>query len=120
MPKIIALDSEFPIARQLELQGGPIVLLTTYRMNAEDEDIFLKALKHDNDFMQAQAGHLSTVLCRALGGSATYMATSTWRSVEDLRLAFTNPEHHARAEAHPASLVCTPHIFHAPAAVQMV
>lgn len=114
MPKIIPLDIEFPIAKQLELTDGPIVLLTTYHMEKDDEEVFVKVLEHDNSFMQAQPGHVSTVVSRAIGDSATYMATSTWLSVEDLRHAFMNPEHHSRAAAHPASLVCTPHIFHAP------
>ena len=111
MPLLRPLDPEFPIARQLGIEAGPVVLVNLFTLAKEDEPAFLKIWQEDAGFMKRQPGFISTQLHRALGENPTYLNYAVWELTEAFRAAFSNPAFQAKLAAYPSSAVASPHLF---------
>jgi len=111
MPLLRPLDPAFPIARQIELDASPVVLVNVFTLDKVDEPAFLKVWQDDAAFMKRQPGFISTQLHRALGESPTYLNYAVWESNAEFRAAFSNPDFQAKLSAYPSSAVATPHLF---------
>ena len=111
MPLLRPLDPAFPIARQIELDASPVVLVNVFTLDKVDEPAFLKVWQDDAAFMKRQPGFISTQLHRALGESPTYLNYAVWESNAGFRAAFSNPDFQAKLSAYPSSTVATPHLF---------
>jgi heme-degrading monooxygenase HmoA len=105
------LDPAFSIARQLEIDATPVVLVNVFTVDKADEHIFLKAWQDDAAFMKRQPGFISTQLHRAIGESPTHLNYAVWSSTAQFRAAFTNPEFRAKISDYPSSVVASPHLF---------
>ena len=105
------LDPAFPIARQIELDVSPVVLVNVFTLDKADESAFLTVWQDDAAFMKQQPGFISTQLHRAVGESPTYLNYAVWESTAAFRAAFTNPGFRAKLSTYPASAVATPHLF---------
>lgn len=111
MSRLRPLDPAYPIERQLELDGGPVVLVNLFTLDQADEAEFLRVWQEDAVFMKAQPGFISTQLHRALGDSPTYLNTAVWETTAAFRAAFSNPAFLAKLSAYPSSAVAAPHMF---------
>jgi heme-degrading monooxygenase HmoA len=111
MPLLRPLDPDFPIARQLEIDTGPIVLVNLFTLAKEDEPAFLKIWREDAGYMKRQPGFISTQLHRALGENPTYLNYAVWESTAAFRAAFSSPDFQSKLTAYPSSAVASPHLF---------
>jgi hypothetical protein len=50
MPKFKELDSKVTLAEQMQLSGGPIVLINVFTIDPTDEEALINAWSHDADF----------------------------------------------------------------------
>jgi heme-degrading monooxygenase HmoA len=73
MPKLKELDSRITLAEQMQMMGGPIVLINVFAVAPADKAALIKAWSHDADFMKSQPGYISTQLHRGIGRSSTYI-----------------------------------------------
>jgi heme-degrading monooxygenase HmoA len=111
MPRFEPLDPAYPVARQTEVDTGPIVMINLLTMTPDDEAAFLAAWTADALFMKRQSGFISAQLHRAVGENPTYPNYAVFDSVAAWHEAFKNPEFQERLRAHPASVVARPHLF---------
>ena len=64
MPKFEELDAKVTLAQQMQMSGGPIVLIKVFKIDPADKEGLIKAWSHDADFMKTQPGYISTQLHR--------------------------------------------------------
>lgn len=111
MPKFVEMDRAVTLADQLRSEEGPVVLINTFVIPAEDIDRFLTSWGADAANMKAQPGFISTQLHRGIAGSGTFLNYAVWQSVAHFRTAFANPEFRARLSDYPESATVSPHLF---------
>ena len=111
MVNIKPLDPEFPIDRQLGVEAGPVVLVNLFTVDPADQDALVAAWREDALWMKKQPGYISTQLHRAVGDSCMYLNYAIWDSVDDFRVAFSNPEFQQALSHYPSSAVTAPHLF---------
>ena len=104
-------DPDLPIQRQLEEEGGPVVLVNVFTLDPGDEAAFLEAWQSDAVFMKAQPGLISIQMHRAVGRNATFLNHAVWETVQAFRAAFTPPTFRAKLQDYPTSTVASPHLF---------
>lgn len=104
MPTFEPLDPDFPVARQVEIDAGPVVMVNLCTMAAKDEDAFLAAWTDDARFMKRRPGFISTQLHRAIGANPTYFNYAAFDSVAAWRDAFNHSEFRERLQAIPGSV----------------
>ena len=109
--KLRPLDPAFPIARQIAVDAGPVVLVNIFTLDKADEQAFLQGWRDDVLFMKQQPGFISTQLHRAIGESPTYLNYEVWESTAHFRAAFTSPAFKAKPSLYPSSVVSSPHLF---------
>lgn len=105
------LDPTFPVANQMDIEAGPIVLVNLCTMAPEDEAAFLAAWTADAGIMKRQPGFISTQLHRALGANSTYLNYAVFDSAASWRDALRSAEFQEALKAHPSSVVARPHLF---------
>ena len=111
MPKFVEMDQAVTLADQLKSDEGPVVLVNTFVVPAEDADRLLAVWAGDAGLMKAQSGFISTQLHRGVAGSGVFFNYAVWQSVAHFRSAFTNPEFQARIADYPDSASVSPHLF---------
>ncbi len=111
MPKFVEMDQAVTLADQLKSDEGPVVLVNTFVVPAEDADRLLAVWAGDAGLMKAQPGFISTQLHRGVAGSGVFFNYAVWQSVAHFRSAFTNPEFQARIADYPDSASVSPHLF---------
>ncbi len=105
------LDDHVTFAEQLQQETGPIVLINTFTVAAEDVDRLIETWAQDAAYMKRQPGFISTQLHRGLAGSTTLVNVAVWESSQALRLAFFSSEFQTQIARYPASTVTQPHVF---------
>lgn len=111
MPKFVEMDATVTLADQLESDGGPVVLVNTFTVPADDADRLLAVWAADAALMKRQPGFISTQLHRGIAGSGTFLNYAVWESTTHFRAAFANPEFWAQLGAYPDSATVSPHLF---------
>jgi heme-degrading monooxygenase HmoA len=112
MPRLVEMDATVMLADQLrDDTGGPVVLINTFVVSAEDGDALIDAWSEDAAIMKRQPGFISTQLHRGTAGSGTFLNYAVWQSVTHFRDAFANPEFRAKLGAYPESTTASPHLF---------
>ena len=111
MPKFAEMDMAVTLADQLEDHGGPVILVNTFTVLAEDADRLVSAWTEDAALMKRQPGFISTQLHRGIAGSSTFLNYAVWESAEHFQKAFADPEFRARLGAYPDSATISPHLF---------
>lgn len=111
MLRLSPMNPEFPIERQLAVEAGPVMLVNTFTVAAEDVDQMLAAWEADANWMKKQQGFISTQLHRALGPSPMFLNYAVWESTAHFMRAFTHLEFQASLAAYPDSAVASPHLF---------
>ncbi len=111
MPKFVEMDATVTLADQLNDDGGPVILINTFTVPAEDTDRLVATWAGDAAVMKRQPGFISTQLHRGIAGSGTFLNYAVWESVTHFRSAFNNPEFRARLGDYPESTTTSPHLF---------
>lgn len=91
MPRFEPLDPAYPVARQMETDAGPILMINLLTMALEDEAAFLAAWTADSLFIKRQPGFISTQLHRAIGENPTYVNYAVFDSVAARHAASRTP-----------------------------
>ena len=105
------MDSTVTIADQLEDDGGPVILINTLVVPAEDADRMLAAWTRDADVMKRQPGFISTQMHRGITGSGVFLNYAVWESAAHLKAAFANPAFREGLDEYPSSAKVAPHLF---------
>lgn len=105
------MDEQITYMQQLQEDGGPIVLINQFNVDADDADLFLEVWAEDAAFMKQRPGFISTQLHRGTGGSTTFMNVAVWESARALGEAFSSPEFQGHVGRYPESAVAAPHVF---------
>lgn len=109
--QFIEMDNHVSLGEQMMTEVGPVVLVNILKVTPNEVEAMLEAWKGDAKIMKAQPGFISTQLHRGIANSSVFMNYAIWRSVEDFRAAFSNPEFQSKLEYYPASAVVSPHLF---------
>jgi heme-degrading monooxygenase HmoA len=111
MPTFIEMDERTPMSAQMEQSVGPVVLINTFTVNADDAPHLLRAWATDAAWMKQQPGFISTQLHRGIAGSGVFLNYAVWESTEHFKRAFTHPEFRSHLGHYPSSVVVSPHLF---------
>jgi heme-degrading monooxygenase HmoA len=111
MPTFIEMDERTPMSAQMEQSVGPVVLINTFTVNADDAPQLLRAWATDAAWMKQQPGFISTQLHRGIAGSGVFLNYAVWESTEHFKRAFTHPEFRSHLGHYPSSVVVSPHLF---------
>jgi heme-degrading monooxygenase HmoA len=80
---------------------GPVILINTFTVNADEVGQLLKAWAADAAWMKQQPGFISTQLHRGIGGSCVFLNYAVWESSEHFKRAFTHPEFRSHLGHYP-------------------
>jgi Antibiotic biosynthesis monooxygenase len=67
--KLAEIDERVSFVEQLQQEIGPVVLINTFTVPAEDADRLLEVWAEDAAYMKQQPGFISTQLHRGIAGS---------------------------------------------------
>jgi heme-degrading monooxygenase HmoA len=111
MPNFVEMDERYPLAKQIEQESGPVILINTFIVDAEEADQLVNAWSADAAWMKQQPGFISTQPHRGIAGSGVFINYAVWESTDLFKRAFTHPEFRAQLGHYPASTVVSPHLF---------
>jgi heme-degrading monooxygenase HmoA len=111
MPTFAEMDKRTTLSAQIEEKVGPVILINTFTVNADEAEQLLKAWAADAAWMKQQPGFISAQLHRGIGGSSVFLNYAVWESSEHFKRAFTHPEFRAHLGQYPPSTVASPHLF---------
>jgi heme-degrading monooxygenase HmoA len=111
MLNFVEMDERAPLAEQIEQELGPVVLINTFVVEADEAAHLIKAWAADAAWMKQQPGFISTQLHRGVAGSRVFLNYAVWESTEHFKRAFTHPEFRSHLGQYPASTVVSPHLF---------
>jgi heme-degrading monooxygenase HmoA len=111
MLRLRELDDRARLADQLAEEVGPVILINTFQVAAEDVDALLKAWAADAAYLKQQPGFISAQLHRGIAGSGVLCNLAVWESVQAFRNAFGDPQFQATFARYPDSTVASPHLF---------
>jgi heme-degrading monooxygenase HmoA len=107
----IEMDERVTLKDQLTEEVGPVILVNTFKVAAEDADQLLDAWAADAAYLKTKPGFISTQLHRGVAGSGVFFNYAVWESVEAFRNAFGDPHFQATFAQYPDSTVASPHLF---------
>lgn len=111
MPRFEPPNPIYPVARQADIDTGPIAMDNPLTMGPEDEAALLAAWAADSLSMKRQPDFILTQLHHAIGENPTYLNRAVLDRVAARRNAFRTPELQDGLKAHPASVVARPPCF---------
>jgi heme-degrading monooxygenase HmoA len=111
MPTFVEMDERTALSAQMEQPVGPVILINTFTVNADEAAQLLRAWAADAAWMKQQAGFISTQLHRGIAGSRVFLNYAVWESTEHFKRAFMLPEFRSHLGHYPSSVVVSPHLF---------
>src|SRR5215471_1804349 len=78
MPTFVEMDARSTLAAQMEQDVGPVILINTFTVNADETPRLLKAWSADAAWMKQQPGFISTQLHRGIAGSCVFLNYAVW------------------------------------------
>jgi heme-degrading monooxygenase HmoA len=111
MPNFVEMDERYPLAKQIEQEVGPVILINTLIVGTDEAGELVKAWSADAAWMKQQPGFISTQLHGGIAGSGVFVNYAVWESTELFKRAFTHPEVRARLGNYPPDTVVSPHLF---------
>jgi heme-degrading monooxygenase HmoA len=110
--KIIEMDEKVILSTQLQQDVRAVIQITTYTVNPEDVDQFLKTWASAAEIAKkAMPGVISAQLHRGIAGSSVFVAYLVFESTDAIRQLQKNPDFPAILSTFPASTVASPHLF---------
>jgi heme-degrading monooxygenase HmoA len=111
MVQFAEMDRSVTLSEQLQDQGGPVILINKFDVDAADVEQFLAAWADDAAYFKSQPGYIAAQLHRGIAGSGVFLNLAVWESTEHFRRAFANPEFQAKLAHYPPNVVGSPHLF---------
>jgi quinol monooxygenase YgiN len=111
MMKFDEMDEKVTLAKQLEENVGPVILINKFNVKPEEADQFLKTWADDAAYFKSQPGFISAQLHRGIGGSGVFVNYAVWESSTRLKKALNNIDLESILLDYPHSTVVSPHIF---------
>ena len=111
MLKFDEMDEKVTLAKQLEENVSPVILINKFNLKPEEADQFMKAWADDAAYFKSQPGFISAQLHRGIGGSGVFVNYAIWESSMHLKKALNNIDLEAALSDYPPSTVVSPHIF---------
>ena len=111
MTTFVEMDDQTTLSAQIEERVGPVILINTFTVNADEAAQLLNAWEADAAWMKQQPGFISTQLHRGIGASRVFLNYAVWESSEHFKCAFTHPECRSHIGHYPPSTVVSPHLF---------
>jgi len=111
MVKFYEMDEKVTLAKQLEENVIPVILINKFNVKPEEADQFLKAWADDAAYFKSQPGFISAQLHRGIGESGVFVNYAVWESSMHLKKALNNVDLEAILSKYPPSTVVSPHIF---------
>ena len=85
MPQMIEMDKNVTLRDQLQHEVGPVILINTFTVQADEADQLLRAWAADAAYFKQQPGFISTQLHRGIGGSSVFVNYAVWESMEQFQ-----------------------------------
>jgi heme-degrading monooxygenase HmoA len=111
MPNFVEMDERLPLAKQIEQETGPVVLVNTFVVKAEEATQLLEAWAADAAWIKREPGFISAQFHRGIAGSGVFLNYAVWESTALFKRAFIHPEFRSHLGRYPASTVVSPHLF---------
>ena len=111
MVKVVEMDEQVPLSKQLEKDVGPVILINTFTMNSEDADQFLATWTSAAEISKKFPGVISMQLHRGIAGSSAFVAYLVFESIETIKQLYNNADFRSSISKYPAGTVVYPHIF---------
>ena len=111
MPTFVEMDERSTLSAQMEQEVGPVILINTFTVNADEAQQLLKAWAGDAAWMRQQPGFISTQLHRGIAGSCVFLNYAVWESTDHFKRAFIHPEFRSHLAHYPPSTRVSPHLF---------
>jgi heme-degrading monooxygenase HmoA len=109
--RFVEMDERTALSAQMEHSEGPVILINTFTVNADEAPQLLQAWAADAAWMKQQPGFISTQLHRGIAGSRVFLNYAVWESTGHFKRAFTHPEFRSHLAHYPSSAVVSPHLF---------
>jgi quinol monooxygenase YgiN len=112
MTTVIEMDEKTTLGKQLQQQNtGPVVLIITFTVNAEDEEQFVNTWAEAAEISKKTSGVVSAQLHKGIAGSRIFVSTHVFDSAEAIRQQYSNPEFPTKLSEYPTSIVTSSHVF---------
>jgi quinol monooxygenase YgiN len=105
MVKVIEIDERVPLGKQLDKDVGPVILINTFTMDAEDADQFLRTWTSAAEISKKFPGVISAQLHRGIAGSSAFVAYLVFESVESIKQLYNSADFQSSISKYPASTV---------------
>lgn len=110
--KIVEMDEKVNRNTQLQQDVSAVIQMSTYTMNPDDVDQFLKTWASVAEIAKKSTpGVISAQLYRGIAGSSAFVAYLVFESTEAIRQLYKNPDFPAKISEFPESTVASPHLF---------
>ena len=111
MVKIVEMDEKITLAKQLDEDVGPIVVMNRFNVGPDEVDEFLKVFAKTTEIFKQQPGFISAQLHRGIAGSSTFVNYVVWESAAHFKQAFNRPEFRSNIADVLPNTVMSPHLF---------
>ena len=111
MVKIVEMDEKITLAKQLDEDVGPIVMMNRFNVGPDEVDEFLKVFAKTTEIFKQQPGFISAQLHRGIAGSSTFVNYVVWESAAHFKQAFNRPEFRSNMADVLPNTVMSPHLF---------
>ena len=111
MVTIVEMDEKITLAKQLDEDVGPIVVMNRFNVGPDEVDEFLKVFAKTTEIFKQQPGFISAQLHRGIAGSSTFINYVVWESAAHFKQAFNRPEFRSNIADVLPNTVMSPHLF---------
>ena len=111
MVKIVEMDEKITLAKQLDEDAGPIIVMNKFNVGPDEIDEFLKVFAKTTEIFKQQPGFISAQLHRGIAGSSTFVNYVVWESAAHFKQAFNRPEFRSNMADVLPNTVMSPHLF---------
>ena len=111
MVKIVEMDEKITLAKQLNEDVGPIVVMNRFNVGPDEVDEFLKVFAKTTEIFKQQPGFISAQLHRGIAGSSTFVNYVVWESAAHFKQAFNRPEFRSNMADVLPNTMMSPHLF---------
>ena len=105
------MDEKITLAKQLDEDVGPIVMMNRFNVGLDEVDEFLKVFAKTTEIFKQQPGFISAQLHRGIAGSSTFVNYVVWESAAHFKQAFNRPKFRSNMADVLPNTVMSPHLF---------
>ncbi len=84
MVKIVEMDERITLAKQLDEDVGPIIVMNKFNVNPDEVDEFLKVFAKTTETFKQQPGFISAQFHRGIGVAVLHLLTMLYGSLQHI------------------------------------